>query len=242
MYRHTYTLCTYQRTYTLCYIVVFLCTDIFFRLTAASIVAHSQDRRETISRSPPVFDSACGKRLISHARFLSRSFTLSAIPIAPKVAPSLIEEKLALLCRGLIILRNVLGPRARKRGTRGRRLQNFIVCHAEINNKTDLISYDLYNIFLKARRYLSCRAQVYAYVYVYRVYELCVYFYQVYITSVYVCTCIPRLYAIRVLHHHLHLPFYICILGSLTRAFSRLQPSISLPYIQYVKIYRLDVI
>lgn len=182
------------------------------------------------------FNSACRKRLISHTR--SRSFTLSAIPIAPKIAPSLIEEKLALLCRGLIILRNVLGPRARKRETRGRRLQNFIVCHAEINNKTDLIFYDLYNIFLKARRYLSCRAQVYAYVYVY----VCMsyaYFYQVYIKSrvcVYVYT---RLYAIRVLH--LLLLFYICILGSFTRAFSR-PTSISLPYIQYVKIYRLDVI
>lgn len=37
------------------------------------------------------------------------------------------------------------GAKARPRG---RRLQNFIVCHAEINNKTDFIFYDLYNIFL----------------------------------------------------------------------------------------------
>jgi len=69
-------------------------------------------------------------------------------PDRPESRPSLIEEKLVLLCRGLIILRNVLGPQARKRETRGRQLQNFIVCHAEINNKTDLIPYDLYNIFL----------------------------------------------------------------------------------------------
>lgn len=45
-----------------------------------------------------------------------------------------------------------------------------------------------------------------------------------------------RLYAIRVL-----LLFFIYIYSTLTRAFSR-QPSISLSYIQYVKIYRLGVI
>lgn len=161
----------------------------------------------------------------------------SAIPIAPKVAPSLIEEKLALLCRGLIILRNVLGPRARKRGTRGRRLQNFIVCHAQINNKTDLSSLMtcIISFSLKARRYLSCRAQVCVYVYV------CMRIFIKFILNPCMCVYVyTRLYAIRVLL----LPpllLFLYIYSTLTRAFSR-QPSISLPYIQYVKIYRLDVI
>lgn len=50
------------------------------------------------------------------------------------------EEKLALyVCRCLIILRNVLACPGHESAARGRRLQNFIVCHAEINNKTDFI-------------------------------------------------------------------------------------------------------
>lgn len=114
--------------------------------------------RQSLPRSPAIDlrSLACVHMLV----------VLPAIPTAPRVAPNLIEEKLALLCRGLIILRNVLGPQARKRETRGRRLQNFIVCHAEINNKTDLIPYDLYNIFSPSRLNDTYRvAPKYAYMY-----------------------------------------------------------------------------
>lgn len=178
-------------------------------------MAHSQDCRETISHPPLVSIICMIIGLISHTR--SRSFTLSAILTAPRVAPSLIEEKLALLCRGLIILRNVLGPQARKRETRGRRLQNFIVCHAEINNKTDLIPYDLYNIFLPQGSTISCRAQVCVCICV-RVYELCVFLSSLY----YRVRVYSMLFAYSL--------FFFYIYSTLTRASSR-QPSISLPYI-----------
>lgn len=153
-------------------------------------MARSQDRREMISRSYPV--SIIGTQTNDRSLTAdSRTFTLSAIPIAPKVAPSLIEEKLALLRRGLIILRNVLGPRARKRETRGRRLQNFIVCHAEINNKTDLISYDLYNSFLPQGSTILIVSRPSMRMYMCTcVWEFMRNSYQVYIKSAYVCKCI----------------------------------------------------
>lgn len=129
-----------------------------------------------------------------------------------------------------------------------RRLQNFIVCHAEINNKTDLISYDLYNIFPLSRLEDTCR------VYKYNVSRVSVCMHKLRVSlsglrisqlRIYVCTCVsaPRVCSSRV---SLRAYMYVYITRLLSPAAflprARRPSQNSLPYIQYVKIYRLDYI
>lgn len=110
-----------------------------------------------------------------------------------------------------------------------------ILLYATPKSTIKLISFlttCIISFSLKARRYLSCRAQVCVCICV-RVYELCV-FLSSYIT-VYVYT---RLYAIRVL-----LLLLLFIYTRLSPAPPPVNPQFRFPiYIQYVKIYRLSVI
>lgn len=99
---------------------------------------------------------------------------------SPRESPDLVGEKLTLYIGVWLYYATFSRAPGAKARTRNRRLQNFIVCHAEINNKTDFISYDLYIISfsLKAREYLSCRAQVCVYMCKWAcMYELRAYFY-----------------------------------------------------------------
>lgn len=118
-------------------------------------MVRSQDHRQTIFLGLPPPPSLSLSLFVDSVSIIRREKRLSpkhlialGDPDRPESRSGLVEEKLTLYIGVWLYYATFSWAPGAKARTRNRQLQNFIVCHAEINNKTDFISYDLYNIFL----------------------------------------------------------------------------------------------
>lgn len=162
----------------------------------------------------------------------------------PESRPGLVGEKLTLYIGVWLYYATFSRAPGAKARTRNRRLQNFIVCHAEINNKTDF-SYDLYNIFLPqgSRILVMSRSSIMC-VCVYK--WACMYmsYARIFIKFILLSSYIMRVCIfVFTLYSRALLLFFFIIFRFLSASFSMSRVIFaqnSPPYIQYVKIYRLS--